>query len=69
MQFTGILRDWSEDTYYKCIWGTIYGDIHERFPDGKPIHTSRVMKLDREAGIVWTWSGNVYKLEEEKVDA
>lgn len=69
MQFTGILRDWSEDTYYKCIWGTVFGDIHQRFPDGKRIHTSRVKELNRAAGYVRTWSGNIYKLELEKVDA
>ncbi|CCV12965.1 hypothetical protein [Mesorhizobium sp. STM 4661] len=69
MQFTGIIRNWVEDPYYKCIWGQVFGDILGRFPDGKQIHTSRVIELNREAGYVTTHSGNIYKLEEEKVDA
>lgn len=69
MRFTGIIRNWVEDPYYKCVWGEVFGDIHGRFADGKRIHTSRVKELNREAGYVRTWSGNIYKLEQEKVDA
>ena len=60
----GELRDWrkhfcgSDGT---CVfWGFIYGDIRNRFSDGKWIHTSKVDRVEED--LVFTTSGSVYRL-------
>ena len=58
------LRQWrkhvcSPDGSY-VIWGYIYDDLLNRFPDGHFIHTARVRKV--EGGMAYT-ANNVYKLD------
>jgi len=63
-----ILKDWSvtQLSPYSppemgvCLSGKAYG--HPRYADGEEIHTSRVVKSDKN--IVTTYSGSVYELDE-----
>lgn len=60
------LRQWRkhickpDGTY--VIWGHVYDDLLNRFPDGHFIHTSRVVRV--EAGVAYT-ENNAYKLDGE----
>lgn len=39
--------------------GTIMGDVHKRFPDGRLVHTSKIMKLE---GDLLHTKNSIYKL-------
>lgn len=64
---TGTLRNWRKQYCTAdgrmVIWGHIYDDVHNRFPNGHFIHTSSVKKI--EGDIVYT-RNSVYKLEGEE---
>jgi hypothetical protein len=63
-----VLRQWRkhickpDGTF--VIWGHVYDDFLNRFPDGHFIHTARVEKI--EGNLVYTVN-NVYRLEGEAV--
>ena len=41
----GSISDWEDASkYIGFIWGTIYDDAKNRFPDGSIIHTSAIWK-------------------------
>lgn len=64
-EFTGTLEDWTEDKAFRCVWGNVYNDVHERFLDGTHIYTSHIVELNREEGFVRTLN-SVYQLGREK---
>lgn len=52
-RITGRLEDWYVDG--PVIWGSIYEDVRERWPDGTHIHTSNVCIGDiKEGGVIET---------------
>jgi len=62
----GTLRHWRKHICgpnNTCvIWGNIYDDILNRFPDGHFIHTARIRLI--EGGFAYT-ANSTYKLEGE----
>jgi hypothetical protein len=61
LPITGELHDWSVAPWgaREVVWGSIYNDVNRRFPDGKSIHTSAVVKI--EDGVVVTLN-SAYRL-------
>ena len=61
---TNILKNWRITIVNGdvIIYGTIYNDIKNRFPDGTFIHTSKVLKADFINGIIET-KNSVYHLQ------
>lgn len=62
---TNLLKNWviqRLDGGNVIIWGAIYNDIKNRFPDGTKIHTSKVLKADFVNGVIET-KNSVYHLE------
>ena len=47
-----------------CITGLIYGDIYQRWPDGHPVWTSRIVSERGDRFI--TSIGTVYKIDNWK---
>lgn len=67
MMITAELKNWHYDPFYKVYWGRIYNDVKNRFSDGKIIHTSSVVRVDKsnpEVIIVHTLN-SVYLLRKE----
>ena len=66
-EITGTLENWTYDQLYNVVWGNVYNDIHNRFPDGGWIHTSDIpgqrnnQKVFKEGDIVKTLNSS-YKL-------
>lgn len=62
----GVLREWRRQFCDRkgtsVIWGHIYDDILNRFPDGHFIHTAKIVKI--EGDLVFT-KNSVYRLEGE----
>jgi len=62
------LREWRKHTCgprgESVIWGKVYDDILNRFPNGQFIHTGRIQKV--ENGFAYT-ANNVYKLEGDPI--
>jgi hypothetical protein len=60
----GELRDWrkhvcrSDGAY--VLWGFIYDDSRNRFPDGQWVHTSRVKNIVGD--LAYTHTGSIYRL-------
>jgi hypothetical protein len=47
-EITGTLKQAHWDVYgSQCVWGFLYGDVRDRWPDGTFIHTSRVVGAKR----------------------
>lgn len=59
VKVTGRLENWSKDPYFKVIWGDLYDDVHQRWPDGTRIHTSDIKK--KEGDLVYT-RNSIYRL-------
>jgi len=64
----GELREWrkhvcrSDGTY--VLWGFIYDDVRNRFPDGQWVHTSRIDNIVGD--LAYTFTGSVYRLVGDK---
>jgi hypothetical protein len=63
---TGRLENWYVDVFGRdVIWGSLYDDIHNRWPEGFHIHTSSVPgldKLDLSSGMVVSTLNSHYLL-------
>jgi hypothetical protein len=62
---TGRLEGWYTDRSYSVLWGHIYDDIHERWPNGESIHTSHiegVRDMDLQEGMVVQTKNSTYLL-------
>jgi hypothetical protein len=42
---TAELRNWTLDESNNVIWGEIFDDVKERWPDGRMIHTSYILMM------------------------
>ena len=60
-----LLKNWYILSLGKSIvvCGDVYNDLKKRFDDGTFIHTSKVISIDFELGIVRTLN-SIYKLKE-----
>lgn len=58
---TATIQDYWYDPFHHCYVGKIYNDIRQRFPDGKTIHTSRIMRDIDKDGILIT-RNSTYKM-------
>ncbi len=70
-EVTGTLENWSKDLYYPVIWGLIYNDIRERFPDGAHIHTSAIpgiKGMDLKEGDIVKTLNSTYKLGKAQIN-
>lgn len=60
----GELRNWRKQFCdpdgTHVVWGFIYGDTRNRFPDGHWIHTAKVDRI--EGDLLFTISGSIYRL-------
>ena len=62
---TGTLENWYTDVYHNVLWGNLYEDIHNRWPDGQHIHTSDIQdlaKADLKKGDKVVTRNSVYRL-------
>lgn len=59
-----LIKDWTIEKWGRAfvICGNIYNDTRNRFPNGTPIHTSRVEYIDFVNGIAKT-KNSTYNLE------
>lgn len=59
-----LIKNWTIENWSGSfvICGNIYNDTRNRFPDGTPIHTSRVEHIDFVNGIAKT-KNSTYNLE------
>lgn len=65
MRVTGRLENWFLDKATKkefIIWGNVYEDVHERFPDGFFIHTSGIKHRKVSEGVVVETRNSSYLL-------
>jgi len=62
---------WSPEIDYPCLVGRIYMDLSSRFPDGRLIRTSQILRLKEENGwtIAHTFSGSNYLLVQARGNA
>lgn len=67
-QITADLKDWvfHRNRYGGYYWGDVYNDVKERWPDGRRIHTSQVVKTEeRNDCIIVITLNSVYRLWRE----
>lgn len=65
MEITATLENWSVQRLNEkefIIWGEIYGDIKNRFSQGKLVHTSPILNQDIAEGCVVRTRNSIYKL-------
>lgn len=66
---TAELRNWVYSPDFKGLWGGVYGDRKERWPDGKVIRTSDVVNIyEHEFYFIFETKNSMYvcyKLEQE----
>lgn len=64
-QVTGTLENWFRQQVSNkefILYGSIFGDIHERFPDGYEIHTSGIKNIEIQEGDIVRTRNSTYKL-------
>lgn len=62
---TGFLKDWNIQQVSKkefIVWGNVFDDVMERFPDGMRIHTSGIKNRPLKEGDIVTTRNSKYLL-------
>lgn len=66
---TATLKSVQFNNEHQIYWGYIYGDTKNRFPDGTWVHTSMVLRVDRDEDGIPLFCETLnsrYKLEMKK---
>ena len=67
---TGRLENWKRSAtiggYTFNMWGYIYDDVHERWVDGTPIHTSGILEREVKEGDIVETQNSTYLLGKER---
>ena len=70
VEVTGRLENWNRSAtiggHTFLIWGDIYDDVHERWVDGTPIHTSGIVEREVKEGDIVETLNSTYLLGKER---